>query len=157
MKNIPNPYIKNGVTSSDLVRIQADVSYEDRNFLRSICPEQGVYNFIVANFIIKLCHELRQRNITDYARESDFKSAITNLRLDLGGTATGGLSNGTSSGLVRTPDAPDERERTQGQGDGDSAAKDVQPDVQSESGGETQVDGPAKRVRRSTAKNKKGS
>ncbi len=156
MKNIPNPYIKDGVSSSDLVRIQADVSYADRNLLRSICPEQGIYNFVIANFVIKLCHELRKQNITDYARESDFKSAITNLRLDFGGAATSGLPNGTSSGLVRTPDASDERGGTSSQGDGNPAVENVQPDVQSESRSETQVDSDTKRIRRK-AKGKKGS
>lgn len=93
MKNIPNPYSLLGLPEEKIVRIQADVSIDDRNLLRTVCPEQGVYTFVIANLLIKISNELRNAGITDFSRESDFRNAVTNCKIHIGG-----LSNGPASG-----------------------------------------------------------
>lgn len=100
MKNIPNPYAAMNIPDEDIVRIQADVSRHDRNLLRAICPEQGIYTFTLSHILIKLCHELRKRNITDCTRESEFRNAILGLELR--------FPNGTASGALPQAGAPND-------------------------------------------------
>lgn len=100
MKNIPNPYLEKGLTKEQIVRIQADVSFDDRNLLRSVCPEQGIYTFTLAHLLIKVCNELRKRQITDFSRENEFRNAIVNCRIELGDNVAGSGDSATQTGVA---------------------------------------------------------
>lgn len=140
MKNIPNPYTAFNIPEEQIVRIQADISRQDRNLIRAICPEQGVYGFTIAHLIIKLCHELRKRNITDCSREADFRNAIVKCRIVFDGdndhaTATNGLPDQPTSGAV-----PETAGRNDGSGasavrSGDTGDEDKPSNIQVSYGG----------------------
>lgn len=139
MKNIPNPYAVFNIPEEQLVRIQADVSRQDRNLIRAICPEQGVYGFTVAHLIIKLCHELRKRNITDCSREADFREAIVKCRIifDEGdnNTANGGLPDQSASGSVPETAGRDDRVGATAVRSGNASDEDKSSNVQVPHGG----------------------
>ena len=155
MRNIPNPYLEKGLKSDQLVRIQADVAYEDRNLIRTICPEQGCYNFALANLLIKLCDELRKNNIVDCSREDDFRNAIVNCRIELGnglGTGQGPrLHHGASGGSMPQTSAPNVGGGVEAVRAGDTVATNEPSRVQGESregGNEGRKDKGSKRVKR---------
>ncbi len=65
----------------EIFRQQADVGIGDRNLVRGICPQQGVYTFVLSTLFIKFCAELRAKGIVDVTREGEFLSAVTDCKI----------------------------------------------------------------------------
>lgn len=69
LDRIPNPYAHLD-KDRDLSRLSADISYEDKAFLRRIFPEKGLFNRLTQVFFHSLVIEAKQLNITYYTPEN---------------------------------------------------------------------------------------
>jgi hypothetical protein len=69
---LPNPY--EGLNAEQravlLSRLSADISYEDKTYLKRIFPARGLFNRITQIFIHSIVEELKQNGITTYTPEN---------------------------------------------------------------------------------------
>lgn len=62
---IPDPYAKLDRVR-DLSRLSVDVSYTDKHFLKTLCPEKGLFNRMIAAFFASVAQEARESNLRHY-------------------------------------------------------------------------------------------
>lgn len=55
---------------ANLSRLSADISYEDKEFLRRLYPARGLFNRLTQIFFHSLIEELKQNGITTYTPEN---------------------------------------------------------------------------------------
>ena len=77
MKTFDSPYSTDQVTA----RLQAFVSVEDYDFVRSIRPNSGTVNTTVALVFSKLVAALRRAGIDQNADKEAFESFVANCKI----------------------------------------------------------------------------
>lgn len=101
--------------------IKADILREDFALFRVICPDTGVYNFLLGHLIMKFCHELRKHSITSFARETDFKRAVEHCSIVFpdfaGSSGDGRVHDRSAGGTLPTTPSPNDRGTNAGVGD----------------------------------------
>lgn len=76
---LPNPYRHLNAEQRDaqLSRLSADVSYEDKEYIRRIFPAKGLFNRTVQIFFHSIVTELKANGITTYTPENaDFAARL---------------------------------------------------------------------------------
>ncbi len=65
----------------EIFRQQADVGIGDRNLVRGVCPQQGIYTYVLSSLFYKFCAELRAKGITDVTKENEFLLAVSGCQI----------------------------------------------------------------------------
>lgn len=86
LSSFPDPY---NDLNEPMSRLVSWASTDDFRFIRSIRADSSTIKTTLAILFNRLCHELRNANITDYTKLDEFERALTGLRIVLGGTADG--------------------------------------------------------------------
>jgi hypothetical protein len=55
----------------NMSRLSADISYEDKNLIKLVCPKRGILNQITQLFFSSICNELKQNGITHYSPDNE--------------------------------------------------------------------------------------
>ena len=88
---------------TNLSRLSADISYEDKEFVRRIFPAKGLFNRLTQIFFHSLVEELKAKNITTYTPENaDEFARIINRRC----TFTGGCAASPTVGQTDARNDP---------------------------------------------------
>lgn len=119
---IKNPY--KSLDEELCCRLQLDVAIADKNLIRVLCPEHGIFTNMVAAFIASVATEMRHLNITTWTPENERTLIATIKRRtnNLSDNATP-LAAGPTGGIPR----PEPATPTSDQNPvvADSAANDV--------------------------------
>lgn len=148
MSALENPYVETpGLT---LIKVHGPVDANDYAFIKGIRPKSGTFSAVVSVLWLKLCNELRKRQITDFSSCDDFEHFVSNcviidgneyasLRNDAAqwqgqlARGRGGLSDGPTGGTVSPSTPPLGRSDTEPTSVNSSSSSEL-PDVQIRSG-----------------------
>ena len=67
---LPLPYLHLD-SVRDLSRLSADISVQDKNLIKHVCPKKGILNQITQNLFASIAKHLRQNGITYYSPEHE--------------------------------------------------------------------------------------
>lgn len=130
MTNLPfeNPY--HALTAADRRRLTTDIHVSDWRYIKGIFMHDGVWNVTLNTLLVKLIHELKKRNITDWTSIDAFKHFVANcsiagpeqLAINSADIVPVAGPNSTTLGIVSHSDASNDGRTIAKQNSGNSDA-----------------------------------